>query len=475
MDPNKPYTNELIAMLFHCRTPVNADDEHDMDTEPDDIAQYSPDENLKLKIHVVIYNFLALSTVLEGSRDVGAVAVYELSDTIRVYYSKNQVNDRCQAHVAQLAELVRNAAMDPQVNRKQMAHAYFQLMLSNAHSKLIDRLQKFKDMIRRQPPPGDIGFITTHDLVEYLKGHALDDSAFVIVNSADIEAADYSPSKNLYEGLSIVLENLIDKTSTPLESPEDYMKLSFHCYMFGHSSLTVKIAKEKPQIIPLIEATQKFGDYLRGITRLFRTITKDNSTRERYSRFEIILVPSPQPVNMNLYPNWFDVLQAVYRRRKGQDITISKNQFRRVYGGIVNYERYLRTDFLQHAEITLLNHLVPSHTPTVIGISKACCVLCYQYVTALNKFNEKQGRKKWIVGGRHGNIYNWYCSSWEDLSSGAENENEFNFAIKGVKEWIENRIIQMIENCEYQSEAEFPCQLSDKEGSESRFSPDWKY
>ena len=58
------------------------DGEGDTAPNPDDTGQYSSEENLKHKIHVIIYNFLALSTVLERSRDVRATAVYELADTV---------------------------------------------------------------------------------------------------------------------------------------------------------------------------------------------------------------------------------------------------------------------------------------------------------------------------------------------------------------------------------------------------------
>lgn len=80
----------------------------------------------------MLYDFLALSTVLEGYRDIRAVAVYELPDTTRAYYSKHEDGNRCRPHVTELGELVRNAANDTQVSGKQMSYAYFQLMLSNS-------------------------------------------------------------------------------------------------------------------------------------------------------------------------------------------------------------------------------------------------------------------------------------------------------------------------------------------------------
>src|SRR5438876_5830551 len=119
MDINKTYTNELIAIIHRCQrvSDIADDNEDDADSETDDIPQFSAEENAKNRIHIIIYNFLALSTVLEQSRDVGAIAVYEFPDTIRVYYSKNQLTDRCATHVEALAELVRTTAKDPQVSR----------------------------------------------------------------------------------------------------------------------------------------------------------------------------------------------------------------------------------------------------------------------------------------------------------------------------------------------------------------------
>ena len=465
---DRSYTNELISIISHCRRMSqgadNDDDDNDESAEPDDTLQYSLDENSNTRTHVIIYNFLALSTVLEQSRDVGAVAVYELPNGVRVYYSKNQLNDRCQRHVAQLAELIRAAAEKPQVDRKEITYAYFKLMLSNASSKLMSRLHKFKDQVRR--PLADYGFKVAQDVVDYLKNSALNKSSVRPVNRADAEATTHSPTKNLYEGLAIVLEKLIQRASTSSETPDYCVNMSLYCYMFGHSSLSITIAKEQPQLLPLVEAAQKYGEYIRGVTRLLRVIMHSNEARKRYSRFEVIAIPSPQPVTVSLCPDWFEVLRKVYLKRKGREITVTKSQFRGVYGGIKNYEKYLQTEFVQHAEITLLTHLIPNHTPAIIGISKACCALCYQYITALNSHNRTQSQGQWRVGGRHENVYNWLYS----LSDTSSSQSQLNVAIEGVREWAENQIVQMIELCQYRSSTESPTQLSDYEAQDPEFS-----
>ena len=462
------YTNELISIISRCQrmshSSNNDDDDNDKSAEPDDSLQYPPAENSNTKTHVIIYNFLALSTVLEQSRDVGAVAVYQHPNGVRVYYSKNQLNDRCQRHVAQLAELIRAAAKDRRADRKETTYAYFNLMLSNASNKFKCRLHKFKDQVRR--PLADFGFKVAQDVVDYLKDRALSDLSVAPVNHADAEAAAHSPTKNVYEGLAVVLETLIQKSLHTSETLEYCVNMSLGCYMFGHSSLSIAIANQHPQLLPLVEAAQKFGEYIRGVTRLLTVITQNKQARERYSRFEVIAIPSPQPVTISLYPDWFDVLRKVYLKRKGQEITVTKSQFRGVYGGINNYEKYLRTEFVQHAEITLLTHLAPSHTPAIIGISKACCGLCYQYITALNRHNKTQTQGQWIIGGKHENVYNWLYS----LSDNSPSQSQLNAAIDGVREWVENQIVQMIEHCQYRSGTESPTQLSDNEPKTPEFS-----
>ena len=93
MTSQTPYIYEMMAILSHANKTGKEQDREDADsdelgTETEEPAQYSLDKNIKIKRHIVIKNFLALSTVLEAARDVGAVAVYEYLDHVQVYYGK---------------------------------------------------------------------------------------------------------------------------------------------------------------------------------------------------------------------------------------------------------------------------------------------------------------------------------------------------------------------------------------------------
>ena len=55
-------------------------------------------------------------------------------------------------------------------------------------------------------------------------------------------------------------------------------------------------------------------------------------------------------------------------------------------------------------------------------------------------------------------------------------ENQLNFAFDEVREWIEDWIVQMIENCESHSGSESSSHLSDEGGkSDSEFSLSWRF
>jgi hypothetical protein len=51
----------------------------------------------------------------------------------------------------------------------------------------------------------------------------------------------------------------------------------------------------------------------------------------------------------------------------------------------MNYGKCWNTEFPQHTEIALIIHLavMSSYAPAVIGIYKACCILCYEFYHTL--------------------------------------------------------------------------------------------
>jgi len=94
MDIDTSYTNELSSIIYGRQRASDKGDDDKGDTAPNPYVtgQYSSEKNPKHKIHVIIYNCLPLSTVPERSRDVGAIAVYELADTLKYTIPKNQLN-----------------------------------------------------------------------------------------------------------------------------------------------------------------------------------------------------------------------------------------------------------------------------------------------------------------------------------------------------------------------------------------------
>jgi len=56
------------------------------------------------------------------------------------------------------------------------------------------------------------------------------------------------------------------------------------------------------------------------------------------------------------------------------------------HGGMTKYDQHIRCDFIAHAETVLINYLLShNYPPTVIGILKAACVICHNYVQSLNE------------------------------------------------------------------------------------------
>ena len=137
-------------------------------------------------------------------------------------------------------------------------------------------------------------------------------------------------------------------------------------------------------------------------------------------------------------------------------LQFTENQFRGVYGGIGNYEQYCKsTEFVHHCEVSLIKQLTENHLPTVIGISKACCPLCYQFIKILNDRNRSEKKGIWIIGQKHDKFYQW---DYEDDVS-----DEMKYALDGVRMWVEKKVMQMIECCQMKAVTESPSHVSESE------------
>ena len=183
--------------------------------------------------------------------------------------------------------------------------------------------------------------------------------------------------------------------------------------------------------------------YLRRLTRLFRFIAGNNATYNSYSRFELIVM---QLVTLSLHR---DVLKTVYRQRTGQEKTTRKQgllwsvpRHQKLWEVFANQICSTRWDDITSSP------RVNSHCFTVIWLSNhvarlAIDLLCPRIMAMRSKakvivlLEEEEEIKKCTIGLiLHERIrpltnYSKYCR-WR------------------VTEWIENRIMQVIRNCEYQ-------------------------
>jgi len=153
--------------------------------------------------------------------------------------------------------------------------------------------------------------------------------------------------------------------------------------------------------------------------------------------------------------DWYHILQVIYYRHTLQSLSVSANGFKSFYGGIVNYERVTNdAEFVLHCELKLILSLTELHPPTVLGISKACCSLCYEYIQSLNKSLQQNGRPTWLIGGKHQKCYLWACPN--------NTSAEVKVGLDAVRKWVENRILAMLEKCQQKlSFTESPSQRDD--------------
>ena len=128
--------------------------------------------------------------------------------------------------------------------------------------------------------------------------------------------------------------------------------------------------------------------------------------------------------------------------------------------GVTEYEKWPTQTFISHCEITLMRSLTYVHKrpPTVLGVSKACCPLCFEFIRAVNQNRAMYSQTLWKVGGSHGNVYNWSLGSDKDKSMLA--------GTAAVGKWVYDKVLTMIQDCIYKSVAESPPFVSSPEDDE---------
>src|SRR5437773_8046559 len=81
-------------------------------------------------------------------------------------------------------------------------------------------------------------------------------------------------------------------------------------------------------------------------------------------------------------------------------IPVTRAEFVARYPSINNYASRWNYDYSHNAELLLIDHLIAmGRSPYEIGVSKLCCLSCYDWVEKVNSMGRE---KKWIVRSTHG-------------------------------------------------------------------------
>ena len=357
------------------------------------------------------YNWIALSLVREAHADVAAVAVYRLKDKpARIYYAKNNLNSKDEAHAKEFADLIRVAVsmtMSVEVFRTQ----YFTLLQKNCLGKLKRRVEALRASVtyRAKPVRGaDGNLILTPPQGEQLRAllkTSIDSNAIPPFhrNRADMDALALTPdTKNIFVALLRIFDSM--KIFMAKEMTADMLEsLCGHCWIIGMSGTLEELTKTRHAAHDVVLTAQKLGEYYRGIGRLF-TVLGDESTKSLFSTFELFAVPPTPNRNVELSRNWYHVLETIYVRVEGRNMSVARDKlYAALQSEIIAYTKY-GGGFIRHAEIDLIKYLMNHNlSPTVIGISKLSCILCNSWINALNT----QKVMKWKVSGCHGRFYPW--------------------------------------------------------------------
>jgi len=432
----------------------------------------SVDEN-EFPKHFVLFSFIALSLVINADRDVAAVAIYHFKEKVEVYYAKNWVRrPQDVKHAEEFAQIVRKTAARNDT-RETFQDQYFSLILRNAKPKFMKRFTNFKDAIlqtihdpRVLPPYAD-------DLMKILQDLCDAKTPSVIRNNADKEAASLSNIRSIHVGLVNALKACKSAVTAP-QSMYDYMRVSAFAYIIGSSSVIQDVVKQRPTLKTFLHRVQQFGIYYRGTVRLYSEITANANCRKMYSSFELIGIDPPEDLRRSMEKDWWKVLNVVYYRHTNRVIPITRGQFNGRYSSAVrDYEKYKSQQFEQHCEITLLRHLSVSRGPAELGISKACCPMCFEFINGVNAFRERMGLSLWMLGRRHSQIYNWRC---EYTGANGERDISLEAGAEATRQLVREQIVRLVRTCRIKKLVQSPAYQSDPEINEpetiSRFLSD---
>jgi OTT_1508-like deaminase len=416
----------------------------------------------------ILYSLLALVIVSNAKEDVAAVTAYQKRDSINFFYTKNDLSQSTINHVEKLASLAKTAAWDTKMKSIEFNKTFIRHVFAHCKPKIQRRLFDLRDRLTKTKPPTDIVPSTYDDLLSLYKSLESDPSINHAPKSmADKEACRYSEKRNLFDGLYQTLRSLRHEVTTDevgALSADTFLGLSMHCYVVGYASVNLDIASKSPNLVPIMRACQKVGDYYRCGHRLFRSISESAASRLRFRNLVVQFIASPDELQKKIEPNYWHVLECVWWRQKGTFLPITRGQFLAKYQkGIQQYGKWPTQKFVAHAEITLITELVDKYrfTPTVIGVSKSCCAICTTFIEEVNHLRANKKLTEWHLPGSHGNHYNVQVPSVMDLSLRA--------GVDHLMKYLQDKLVQLIEDCIPPNASETPPYWS---SSETEYSPE---
>jgi hypothetical protein len=390
--------------------------------------------------HIILYNWIALSLIRDAHSDVAAVAVYRLKDKpARVYYAKNKLDSADESHVKEFADLVRLAA-STSMSITDFQTRYFLLLHKNCLAKLERRVDALRASVTLRAKPlkdqaGDLIVMPSQgDQLRNLLQTAINTNSIPPLrrNRADTEALNMTPkTKNVFISLLTFFDSM--KLFMGTEITADMLEnLCGHCWIIGSSGILEEMTRSNHAAHNVVTAASKLGEYYRGIARLFN-LFNDEGMRASLSTFDVLAVPPKPNRNVELFKNWYHVMETVYVRVEGKNMAITRDKlYAALQSEMLAYVKYTG-GFTRHAEVNLIEHLINQNLPpTVVGISKLSCALCNAWIDSLNRENVM----KWRVNGCHGRCYAWARNAMPGpMTAGAE---------ANVKTFVYRRLVDIL-------------------------------
>jgi hypothetical protein len=331
----------------------------------------------------------------------------------------------------------------------------------------MSRWSAFRDLLRIRKVTGEAVVSTAAGLLEQLNIHASDGSLREShkQSNADKSARTYSSSNHVYDGLANALQSLISraKQNDSTYATKEYVEIAAHAYVVGHSTFATSTSKIAPPIVPFLQSAQKFAEYFRGATRLYKAVTASHLARFAYSNLSLHQIRSSEPLYIDIEPDYHHVLETIYYRSPGSPLPIARGQFLAKHGGgIQKYGDWSAQRFTVHCEVNLIRELVQVERkpPTVLGISKACYPLYFEFIQGINRYRSSHSTSFWKVGNSHHNIYNW--------AFGHDTDRSLVAGRRAVIKHVFDKIVELVQDCAYKSATESPqSQSSPDENQES--------